>query len=506
MEKISKHIVLLFCLFLTGTVSAQSWVTGITFDYQANRPSWDSNAMHNVTLNFPTQSYDETFHVRLNQLTSSGFYIGFKNKFIFNKNAINADLSLGLNFYDYEFQVHPNNENYQLDGSTETHPNSDSAIWENYAAQDKSFMLSGTFPSFRLNVGYERELFKFKNLVFYGQTGLLLQRRISFLQDFETNITDINNPIEVDFSGLLQQKALLFSNYLGISLRYNSHVLGIDVGTTYGSIDHAQSTLDFKETFARVSYTKLFRASHLGKEQILYDEYQHLSQTKAAEYRKGDKYSYFQFGFNHQERAQYANDSIGTGWILQNGDSVMIQTEGYYVSPNLGFELMLNTYFTHRWMAGLGVGLYQETYYSYGSTTDPTGTEQSFGDEVLNSNPNNEYQYYKNRSKGVFSINTAWYLSKRIMVIDPYLKGSGSMVMNYDVPDFLKQNPDWRGTSFFPVVKVGAGIDIRMRLKSSKFFVLGICADYNVNPHVNYLQYSVRIGYYRKKKLKNQTY
>ena len=80
------------------------------------------------------------------------------------------------------------------------------------------------------------------------------------------------------------------------------------------------------------------------------------------------------------------------------------------------------------------------------------------------------------------------------------------MVMDYDVPSFLKSNSDWSTKSFFGIHRIGVGVDIRLRIKSSKFLIIGVGADYNLNPQTNYLQYSIRLGYYRKKKLKNQTY
>lgn len=506
MEKIKLHMSIVIILFATISGWSQTWVTGMTFDYQNNAPTWDSTSSHGVQLSFPTQRYDDIFYVNLRDIQSTSFTGGFKNQFVFNRNIIRADLGIGLNFYQFSFNLTKQVGTAELNTGTDNHIVSDSAIWSNYSNQNAPIKIKGTYPSLRLNIGYERELFKFKNIVCLANIGVLTQRRFSFFQNFDTDINGDSDPVWVNFNGLLQQKKLIVANYAGISLRYNSNIIGLRVGNTYGMINHHNSSLNFREVYTGLTYTKIFRESHLGKEQVLYDEYQHLSQTRASEYRRGDKYSFIQFGLGQQNRVEYSLDTPSQKFIIQNEDSILITTSGYYVQPNLGFELLLNTFFTHRWLTGLGFGLYQETYYSKGNLSNQSGQSLNFGDEVLTSNPNNEYQEYWNKAKVAVTMNTAVYFSKRIMKIDPYIKGTASMVMDYDVPDFLKQNADWRTTSFFPIYKIGLGTDIRLRLKSSKFFVLGIGVDYNLNPHINYVQYSVRIGYYRKKKLKNQTY
>lgn len=504
MEKIRIKVILLFLLMSLGA-NAQTWVTGITFDYGLNRQSWDSTKLNNIALDFPTQSYDEMFELKLKDLSSLSIFGGFKNHFIIRKNVIVADLSLGMNFYDYTFDLSKKVNSSSLDTSTTLSASSDSVLWENYLKSSNNVNIKGVYPSIRLNLGYKRELFNYRNLVLSADAGILIQRRFSFFQDFNKQVYNSGDTIFAHFGNALNHRMFIPSAYIGFTMRFGSNTLGLRLGNNIGPITRKIASLQIKESFAQITYSKLFRETHLGREQVIYDEYQHLSQTRASEYRKGDKLSYIQFGFAHDVRAKYEIEPRTSTLFMEDADSIVVSTNGVYLQPNAGLDVMLNTFFTHRWMMGLGISMYEESYTSYGTITQGNSTT-SFGDKILRSEPDNAYQKYWSKTKASVGINSAVYFSKRTLKVDPYVKGSANMVMNYDVPEFLKTNPEWRSTSFFPYYKLGIGADVRLRLKSSKFFVIGAGVDYNSNPHVNYMQYYLRIGYYRKKKLKNQTY
>lgn len=504
MEKVRVNVILFLLLFSLGA-NAQSWVTGMTFDYGLNKQNWDSTEQHNIVLDFPSQSYDEMFDIRMKDVASLSIFGGFKNHFVINKNVIVADLSLGLNLYDYNFELTKKTGSTTLDTSMNISTNSDSAMWESYQNNSNIVNVKGVYPSIRVNLGYKRELFKYRSLAFYADAGVQIQRRFSFFQDFNKTIYSSGDTIFAHFGNALNHRMFIPSTYIGFTIRYGSNSLGIRLGNNIGPITRKIASLQIKESFAQITYSKLFRETHLGREQVIYDEYQHLSQTRASEYRRGDKLSYIQFSIPHDVRSKYNIEPRISNVFMENGDSAVIATNGMYLQPNAGIDLMLNTFFTHRWMMGLGISMYEESYTSFG-TVSYKDRSMTFGDEILRSSPDNAYQKYWTKTKASVGINSAVYFSKRALKIDPFVKGSANMVMNYDVPEFLKNDPNWRSTSFFPFYKVGIGADIRLRLKSSKFFVIGAGMDYNLNPHVNYMQYYVRVGYYRKKKLKNQTY
>ncbi|CAG5078346.1 hypothetical protein [Parvicella tangerina] len=487
-------------------MEAQSWITGMTFDYSLKNQNWDSVAKYNMVLDFPSISYDDMFEVRLNEVSSISLFGGFKNHFLIKKNIVVADLSLGVNLYDYSFDLEKKSNSGNLDTTKFEGVKSDSSIWQDYLGANNGIAIRGIYPAIRLHLGYKRELVNYKNLALYADAGVLVERRFSFFQDFNKNIHNSTDSITAHFGSSLNHRNIIPSVYLGLTIRMGSNSLGIRLGSNLGAITRKMAPLELKENFAQVTYSKLFKETHLGREQVIYDEYQHLSQTRAAEYRQGDKFSYLQFSFPHDKRGSYTNEDPSTSFFLEDNDSLMVTTNGYYIQPNIGFEMMLNSFFTHRWMMGLGLSMYEESYTSFGNVSQNGNEVTSFGDEILRSEPDNSYQEYWSKSKLAVGMNSAVYISKRMLPIDPFVKGTASMVMDYDVPSFLKDEPDWRSASFFPIFKVGAGADVRLRLKSSKFFVIGISADYNINPHVNYMQYSVRVGYYRKKKLKNQRY
>lgn len=504
MEKIRRYLFLVI-LFVASNSQAQSWITGMTFDYGFSQTKWDSTSQHNILLQFPSLSYDETFDIALSDVSSMHMYGGFKNQFLIKKNLIIADLSVGLNLYQYSFDLSKKAGSALLDTNKIGVRPSDSEIWQGYLDEEEELIVSGVYPSIRVHLGYKRELVNYRNLALYADAGILGQRHFSFFQDFNKDINESGEPIYAHFGSALNHRAFIPSAYIGFSLRINSSSFGLRLGGDLTAITRKGASLQVKENFVQVTYTKLFKEMHLGREQVLYDEYQHLTQTRASEYRRGDKYSYLQFSFPHDKRRSYTNDVPLVSWLLEDQDSILVTTNGYYVQPNVGVDLMFNTFFTHRWMVGMGISMYEERYTSFGTITQNDLTT-AFGDEILRSEPSNSYQEYWSKTKASVAINTAVYISKRAMKIDPYVRGAANMVMDYDIPEFLKEDPNWRTTSFFPVMKLGAGADVRLRLKSSKFFAIGAGVDYNINPHVNYLQYYVRIGYYRKKKLKNQTY
>lgn len=506
MEKIRLSLILFFTAFVVN-VSGQSWITGMTFDYSLNKQNWDSTAHHNIVLSFPSLSYDETFEIKLNDISSTSIYGGFKNHFTLKRNVLVADLSLGLNLYNYTFDLWKKSGSNNLDTSMYEPNKNDSLVWQEYMNDYEGVNIKGVYPAIRLHLGYKRELLNYRNIALYADAGMLIQRRFSFFQSFNKEIYNSGgDTIVAHFGKALYHKRILPSVYLGLSVRFGSNSFGLRLGSNIGSLTPKAVALKVSESFAQLTYSRLFRETHIGREQVIYDEYQHLSQTRASEYRQGDKFSYLQFSSMHKERAIYPSDDPTTVYFLEGTDSIKVTKEGYYVQPSIGFEIMLNTFFTHRWMMGLGLSMYEESYTSYGNIMTQGGQTTPFGEEILRSEPDNSYQEYWTKTKGSVGINTAVYVSKRTLPVDPYIKGSANMVMNYDVPEFLKTNSDWRSTAFFSVYKVGIGADLRLRLKSSKFFVLGIGADYNINPHINYMQYFVKVGYYRKKKLKNQRY
>lgn len=503
MEKV-RYIVISLLLMLGSQLSAQVWITGISADYQMNRSTWDSTRTYNTVLDFPSLTYDQTFESRVTAISNLNAHLGMHNRFIFNKNILIADFQLGLSKYDYAISISKKANSFPLDTAINEFGINDSISWSNYANSVSSTSVSALYPSIRIHVGYERQLLLFRNLSINGDAGLYVDRKFSFFQNFNRQINETSDTISAFLGPLLIHRKFIPSIYAGFSIKYTSHQFGIRIGTSIGPVTRKVSPFVLKESFAQITYTKLIKETHLGKEQVIYDEYQHLAQTRASEYRRGDKFSYIQFNVPHKKCGEYEDD-MTSSWVIENNDSILVNTKGHMVQPNMGIGLMLNTFFTHRWMMGLGLSLYGETYASYG-TLDQQGSAENFGEEMPQAVPDNSYQTYWNKNKAAVALNTAVYVFNRTLPVDPYVKATANMVMDYDVPEFLKDEPEWRTTAFFPIYQIGAGFDIRLRIKSSKFFVVGLGADYNINPHVNYMQYYARVGYYRKKKIKNQRY
>lgn len=509
MEKIIKHIALVFILVIIQNASiAQEWTSSLQFEYGLKTVSFDSSQKVSPTVTFPGGVYDNSFKMNNIEVTSESYFVGFGNDIILNRNIITTSIGAGLHIYDHRLRINKVGalKSTILDSSITTQ--TDQAYWDEIIENETNeFGITKNIPALRLSLGYKRELFRLKSFSPTVDAGLSIERRFNIQPRDSVTLEESYPYVYSNLNNQLNHKQFIFNPYIGLSLRLGTHIFAARYNVALGRVDDENGVLNMKETSLQVSYAKTLGLSKIGKEQVIYGEYQHLGLAKSSEYRKGDKFSYLTIGFDQKAKTSYTLDSAQYSAITYNNDSLTKITNGYDVTPNINFGLAFNTYATHRWMVGLGIDFYQELYNSYGTTYDSLTNETgSFSADDSPYSPTNEL--VENRKKTFISpnINTAIYISKRILRVDPYVKGSAAMVMNYDVPPFLKENSEWRSTSFFPIYKVGIGVDIRLRIKSSKFLIVGLGADYNLNPHTNFIQYTVRLGYYRKKKLKNQTY
>lgn len=509
MEKIIKHITIITSLILIANVSkAQEWASSLQFEYGIKTVSFDSTKQVNPSIVFPSGTYDNSFKMSNIAVSSNSYFVGFGNDIILNRNIITTSIGIGLNVYDYKLRINQSGILNSAIADSSLTTTSDQAYWDEIIVnKTNAFNIVKNVPTLRLSLGYKRELFRLKSFVPTIDAGVSIERRFNLQLSDSVTLEGSYPYVYSNINNQFNHKQFIFNPYLGLSMRFGTHIFAARYNMALGHIDDGNGVLSLHETSFQLSYSKTLGLSKIGKEQVIYGEYQHLGLSKSSEYRKGDKFSYMTIGFDQKAKTNYELDPILINSAIFNNDSITKITEGYEVTPNINFGLAFNTFATHRWMIGLGIDFYQEQYNSYGSTYDSlTNTTGSFSAGDNPSTPLSEL--VENRKKTFISpnINSAIYISKRILRIDPYVKGSAAMVMDYDVPSFLKQNSDWRTRNFFPIYKIGAGVDIRLRIKSSKFLIIGIGADYNLNPHTNFIQYNIRLGYYRKKKLKNQTY
>lgn len=487
---------------------AQEWTSSLQFEYGIKTVAFDSTQQVSPPVTFPSGVYDNSFKLNTIGVTGNSYFIGFGNDIILNKNIITTSIGAGLQVYDYKLNIRKDGplRNTIRDSSITTQ--TDQAYWDEILTNNtNTFNIAKNVPTIRLSLGYKRELFRLKSFAPTVDLGLSVERRFNIQPRDSVTLEESYPYVYSNLSNQLNHKQFILNPYAGISLRFGTNIFTARYNMTLGRVDDENGVLNMKETSLLFSYTKVLGLSKIGKEQVIYGEYQHLGLSKSSEYRKGDKFSYMTIGFDQKLKIGYELDSAYTFPVTYNGDSITQTTIGHEITPNINFGLAFNTFATHRWMIGFGIDFYQEQYNSYGTTYDSlTNTSGNFAAGDNPSSPTNEL--VENRKKTFISpnINTAIYISKRIMKIDPYLKGSAAMVMNYDAPYFLKQDSEWISTSFFPTYKIGAGVDLRLRIKSSKFLIIGFGIDYNINPHTNFTQYTLRFGYYRKKKMKNQTY
>ncbi len=487
---------------------SQEWLSSLQFEYALKTVAFDSSQSISPSVVFPSGVYDNSFKMNNTNATSNSYFIGFGNDIILNKNIFTTSLGVGLHVYDFKLKIKQQGDlRTAIKDSSQT-TTTDPEYWTEIQTNGtNSFNLTKNIPTLRLSIGYKRELFRLKSFAPTVDAGISIERRFN-LNSTDSIVLEESFPyVYSNLNNQFNQKQFILNPYLGISLRFGSHIFSGRYNLALGRIDDENGVTNLQESSLQLSYSKILGLSKIGKEQVIYGEYQHLGLAKSSEYRKGDKFSYLTIGLDQKSSINYDLDSsMITPGVYQN-DTITKIVNGYSITPNINFGLAFNTYATHRWMIGLGIDLYQEHYNAYGSIYDSTNaTSTTFSGNENPTSPSSELTEYRKKTSIAPNINTAIYISKRILKVDPYIKGSAAMVMDYDVPHFLLQNPEWRSKNFFPLYKVGVGVDLRLRVKSSKFLIVGLGLDYNINPHINNIQYTVRLGYYRKKKLKNQTY
>ncbi len=493
---------------ISSTSFSQEWVTSLQLEFGNKTIDFDSTNKVNPSVVFPSKTYDNSFTIKNNSLVGKSFFIGIGNDIILNKNTITTSLGIGFHKYDYGLTIEKTGEISNIPRDPSLTNLSDQDFWNEITGNESThFNVSKRTPFLRLALGYKREILRYKSITATFSAGIAIDRR------YNVNVKDsltLEGSYPYVYTNLFSQfnnKQFVFNPYVGIGVRFGSNVLSMKYGAALGRIDDKNGIANFKESFAQFGYARILGLSKIGKEQVIYDEFQHLGLARSSEFRRGDKFSFMTLGFDHKILTNYTLTDPKITEVVFEDDTITKTTLGYSVSPTVNFGLSFNTYATHRWMIGLGLDVYQEHYNSFGNVYDSiSGKRTDFMSGDSPAIPTDPYSEYDKATKIAPSISTAIYFSKRILKIDPYFKATSAMVMDYDVPSFLQSNSDWSTKSFFGIHRIGVGVDIRLRIKSSKFLIIGVGADYNLNPHTNYLQYSIRLGYYRKKKLKNQTY
>ncbi len=509
MEKIKIHIISTLILLTLGFQNySQEWISSLQLDYSVKTLNYDTNQIVIPQLVFPSRTYDNSFSLKNNSISGISFFIGMGNDINFKNNIITTSISLGFHSYQYGMKI-DNTDSLNIFSSDSSLTSlGDQEIWNGIIdSKTNQFEVNKIVPTIRFSIGFKREILRFKSLVPIVETGMQLERR------FNTSTYDsivLYQPYPYVYSILNDQfnhRNFLFLPYVGAGLRIGPHTLGARLNFGMSRVDDGLGVLNLSENYFQINYSKVVGLNKIAKEQVIYDEYQFLALAKSSEYRKGDKYSFMNIGFTPSKRINYKlNNPIITEEVFEN-DSLTNVVQGNSVTPavNLGFSF--NTYATHRWMIGLGFDFYQEFYNTYGYVYDSiSGTTTNY---EVGENPNFNENIYSKFTRNVMfapSMNSAVYFSKRVLKIDPYIKGTAAFLVNYDTPSFLIGNQKLNSLAIFTYYRIGLGADVRLRVKSSKYLMFGFMVDYNINPHMNFVQYSIKLGYYRKKKIKNQTY
>lgn len=504
-------ISMLLCLLFSGiSLSAQEHFSELGFTvFQKNLAGIKSQAVK-PEVHFAVGVYSGQFELSGTLNEGRGYYVNYANRFRYKKNAVDVDAMFGLNIYKYDFslkQISPIDTVAQFDGSNASHQ----SIWtNNYGGSNGTFNYSHTIwhPGIRLGLNYYRTLTNFRGLQLEALGGFSFERRFNFLtQNWELPHQE-GTPEEmvVNYNDVLNPKPSIVGFQIGFATRFNANNLKIGYQLQFSSGGTKSGFSAFQENALFVSYAKTLRYTKIAKEQLLISREDKQVASRLKRYRRGDKYSYIRFHGGESVSQHYELEGAVNNDVLIDGmDTLLRTTNGYQIKPRSNVSLSFNTFLGNRILGGIGIHAYANEVQTSGFVTN------SSSGEVQTFDPSNEdapyfgdektYQYFAP------SIMMAFYFNGSQRVVEPFVRGRAI----YHIPTFSSEGHAGiqlnRGDlDAFPGLKLGGGVDFRLRIRSSKYFVFALSGDYVINPIKNYTEVGLSIGYYRKKKLKNQRY
>jgi len=469
-------------------------------------------------VDFAVGGYTSHFNLDAQLNSGKAYFVNLSNRVKYNKNAVAVNLQAGFSSYNYNFGLSVTDSLSSEIKDPVNSPYSDRDIWALYYGNGvnlHSFEQNIIYPSIRLNFDYFRTLIAYKGLNIESFAGITIDQRFNFVVNKGENVNNEGGFEEmiVHFDNNLAVKAPKFGLQLGFNFKLNSNNLQLGYGFNFGNSGFEDGAVSFNEGAVFLAYSKTLQNTKITKEQLLISKQDKQANSKFRRLRKGDKYSFMNFHIGNSVTQYFEAVTVLTEpWDLGGGSATRV-TNGYTANPNIDFSMSFNSFVGNRVLAGLGIDFRGNRMYSEGFVIDSvsgnttsfgfTGdlnnggnngtTEQGFGD-ILN------VRYYSP------SLLLAFYFNGSQRAIEPFVRGRAVYnLTTFTAPsnyNYIQRDH----ISSFTTFRLGAGVDLRLRLVSSKYVVLSVSGDYVIDPIKNYGQVSISLGYYRKKKLENQRY
>ncbi len=535
MEKVTRwsYIILVLLVFRQVGISQELISTGSIYynSYKVNQKSSRVSAA-DVRFNEEAKPLDNLFTVEgtLDDAWSAGVMYGLGLKW--DKNLFNVKIGAGVDEYNYHLNFKQIDTIPSSIGSnTQTGQN----IWEsvrNPVTLGREINGAIASPYVNFELGYSRAVWSYKGWEFLPSIELRYRKSFfddklisqSFLQSLDFRIEDGNSDfIEFPTQQYLKLKEHTFFMNLGVDFRHNASVYGVRYGFSLGEVSGVENVGVFKISGFNFSYAKVLDVRKLAKEQLIADADMGIPSVKTRKYRKGDRMFYASYFFDSKQSVafDYSSVKIDSNVNFKNSSQDNLghvkELYGVTVRPNVSLKFGATSFFTHRLALGVEIGVYIEKINNYGRTLDSAGV--SYYEVVENQDfrilkndvfaADNFYVDSKLYPNVVF--NSAIYIFKYQLPVDPFVKGSLNLVLLPEtraISQILENTPNTidYGEPYFSIYTLSAGVDVKLRMRSSKYLLLSVIGDYHIHPHGNFMQLGLRLGRYKKKKLKNQRY
>jgi len=535
MEKVVRlfYIVLFFFAFNQYNYSQELISTGSIY-YNAYKVKQNSNRVSSADVKVNGgEVFEDLFTVEGNvgDAWSAGVLYGLSLKW--DKNMFNMKIGGGVDEYSYNLIIKQVDTIPGVFVGANNQTGQD--VWENVrdaSAFDKKLDGAIASPYINFEIGYSRSVWMYKGWEFLPSLDFRYRRAFfgdklinqSFLQTLEFKFEDdYGDYIEFPSQQYLKLKENSYFINLGIDFRYNASVFGLRYGFSLGEVSSLENVSSFNVSGFNFSYSKVLDVRKLAKEQLIADSDMGIPSLKTRKYRKGDRMFYASYFFDSKQMVTLDYETVKVDSDVSFEDANQItpglirESKGVNVRPNVSFKFGAASFFTHRLLLGAGLGVYVEKVNRYGVVRDTAGT---FFQEVKESD---DYLTLKNDvfahdnfnvSTNVLPIvmfNSAIYLFKYQLPVDPFVKGTFNFVLTSDngsISELLKGTESTidYGEPYYSIYTLSAGADVKLRMRSSKYLVFSVVGDYHFHPHGNFMQIGIRIGRYKKKKLKSQRY
>ena len=489
-------------LLLWNATIAQEVVT--SFGFSGSRSGTYDSSYSSVSplVRFNASgNYYNDFKLIGELTNASNFGIQLKNVLYYNRIRAHANIGFGAHIYNYQFRL-LKGENL----STE-----DEDIWDTRAGETPFHTYTGTSTGSyygKLNIGAGIAIARLKSWEFSLLASYQLEARTQSNLPVSEYLAPAFNIYNLDAAGI---RTFSQSTCFGWAFRKNSWE--IEAYTIIGLSQQAlpEGVFQYKLIGGGGSISKTLKVSKIAPDQYINDDYALTKTTVNKVFRHGASMWYYeatesQRDFEAIDLDAFVTDSFevrGYGNIRAIYDRLLIRKT---LKGSLGYT----KYLSNRLALGFEFTSYEEEVYGRGVAGDENN---NYLGQIAPFNPNDfkkglfKSEKYNNSSVNI-GLNAMVYVFDNEKIIDPFVQFTytriGTPKHNYDnfglttVPELAARLENYN------YYNIGFGSDLKFRLRGTTYLNLAIISEYVMTPTNSYLQGSVRLGLYYKRKKKTK--